>query len=76
MTEVPFDTMAAMRRLEAKGFNSDQAEAITETVREGVTGGVATKGDLSALESRLTLRIVVVSAALGGIVITAVGWML
>ena len=71
-----FDIVAAMRGLEAKGFNSDQAEAIKESVRECVTGGVATKGDLSALESRLTWRIVVVSAALGGIVITAVGWML
>ena len=76
MIDVPFDTMAAMRRLEAKGFNPDQAEAITETIREAVTGGGATRGDLSALESRLTLRFVIVSTALGGIVITAVGWML
>lgn len=53
MADVPFDTMAALRRLEAKGFSSDQAEAITETVREGVTGGVATKADIAELKTEL-----------------------
>ncbi len=47
MTDVPFDTMAALRRLEAGGFSSEQAEAITQTVRDGVTGGVATKADIA-----------------------------
>ncbi len=53
MTDVPFDTMAAVRRLEAGGFSSEQAEAITQTVRDGVTGGVATKADIARLESEL-----------------------
>lgn len=53
MADVPFDTMAALRRLEAKGFSSEQAEAITETVREGVTGGVATKADIAELKTEL-----------------------
>ncbi len=53
MTDVPFDTMAAVRRLEAGGFSSEQAEAVTQTVRDGVTGGVATKADIARLESEL-----------------------
>ena len=41
------------RQLKAKGFSSDQAEAITEVVRAGVTGGVATKADLAELRGEL-----------------------
>ncbi len=51
--DVAFDTLAVTRQLKAKGFDSDQAEAITEAVRSGVTGGVATRADLSETESRL-----------------------
>jgi len=47
MAEPAFDTMAAVRRLRDSGLEERQAEAITETVREGITGGVATKADLS-----------------------------
>ena len=46
MADAVFDTLAMTRQLKAKGFDSDQAEAITEAVRTGVTGGVATKADL------------------------------
>lgn len=76
MADAAFDTLAVTRQLKAKGFESDQAEAITEAVRTGVTGGVATKADLSALESRLTWRIIIVGLALNAAVIAAVGWML
>ena len=41
------------RQLRAKGFEDEQAEAITEAVRTGVTGGVATKADLAETEHRL-----------------------
>jgi len=34
-------------------FGEKQAEAITTTVREGITGGVATKADLTKLETEL-----------------------
>ncbi len=54
MTDVPFDTMAAVRRLEAGGFSPVQAEAITQTVRDGVTGGVATKADLADVRADIT----------------------
>lgn len=53
MADIPFDTLAVTRQLEAKGFNSGQAEAITQAVRAGVTGGIATKADLAALRAEL-----------------------
>lgn len=48
-----FDTLNAARRLEAAGMHRDQAEAVAAVVREG-QGDLATTGDLSALEARLT----------------------
>ncbi len=53
MTEIPFDTMAAVRRLRETGLDEQQAEAIIATVRDGVTGGVATKADVARLETEL-----------------------
>jgi len=52
MTEIPFDTMAAVRRLRDSGMSEKQAEAITQTVRDGVTGGVATKADIANLDTK------------------------
>ena len=57
MADVSFDTLAMMRQLEAKGFESVQAEAIATAVRTGVTGGVATKEDLTRLEAGLDSRL-------------------
>ena len=51
MADAAFDTLAVTRRLKAKGFDADQAEAITEAVRIGVTGGVATKADIAELKA-------------------------
>lgn len=76
MADAAFDTLAVTRQLKARGFDSDQAEAITEAVRTGVTGGVATKADLADMETRLTWRIIIVGLALNAGVIAAVGWML
>ena len=53
MTDIFFDTMAAVRRLRETGLDEKQAEAITATVRDGVTGGVATKVDIARLEAEL-----------------------
>ena len=75
------------RQLRARGFDSDRAEAITEAVRTGETGGVATKADLAeprselrselaGLKTRLTSRIFIVGLALNAGVIAAVGGML
>ena len=52
MTTAAFDTLAAMRRLEAAGIDATQAEAIIDTVRESA-GELATKGDIARLDGRL-----------------------
>jgi len=51
MAEIAFDTMAAVRRLRDTGLEERQAEAITATVRDGITGGVATKSDIDTLRT-------------------------
>ncbi|MCY4300834.1 MAG: hypothetical protein OXC68_03715 [Aestuariivita sp.] len=57
MAEAVFDTLTVTRQLEAKGgFSSDQAAAITEAVRSGVTGGVATKTDVAELKAEFARR--------------------
>ncbi len=49
--DIPFDTHAEVKKLEAKGFSLEQSEAITDTVRTGITGGIATKADIARLEA-------------------------
>ena len=53
MTAAAFDTLAAMRRLEAAGIDATHAEAIIDTVRESA-GELATKGDIAGLDGRLS----------------------
>ena len=53
MADAAFDTLAVTRQLKAKGFDADQAEAITEAVRVGVTGGVATKADVAEVRGEI-----------------------
>ena len=53
MTDIPFDTMATARHLRESGIEERQAEAITTAIKDGVTGGVATKADLERVESAL-----------------------
>ena len=57
MADVSFDTLAMMRQLETKGFESVQAEAIANAVRTGVSGGVATKEDLARVEANFDSRL-------------------
>ncbi|MCY4327281.1 MAG: hypothetical protein OXC53_06810 [Rhodobacteraceae bacterium] len=44
------------RHLETAGFTAQQAEAVTEAVRTGVTGGVATKADLEKLDAKIDIH--------------------
>ncbi|MXX89542.1 MAG: hypothetical protein F4213_20285 [Boseongicola sp. SB0677_bin_26] len=109
MADAAFDTLATARLLRESGIEERQAAAITTAIKDGVTGGVATKADLAelrgelrsdmadlrselrndmadlrsdmaSLETRLTVRIVVVGLALNSVtaaaVVAAVGWML
>ena len=52
-----FDTLAYARRLKEAGVDEAQAEAHAEAVRAAITEGAATKADLAALETRLTVRL-------------------
>lgn len=72
MPSATFDTHEAVKALSEAGLNERQAEAITATVRDAVTEGVATKADLAALEARLTWRIVTVAVAVAGVAIAVV----
>jgi len=78
MTDAIFDTLAVTRQLKAKGFSADQAEAITEAVRAGVTGGIATKADILEVkvdiaELRTEFRWV---KAIGGLIVALLVWMI
>ncbi len=48
-----FDTLKAADALIAAGIDSTQARAITETMRDAVTEGVATKADIARINGRL-----------------------
>lgn len=87
MADAAFDILAMTRQLRAGGFDSDQAEAIAEAVRTGVTGGVATKADIAELkaefaelkadfaELRTDLRWVkAIGAGIVGILVVAFGF--
>ncbi len=55
--EGAFDTLAAARKLKAAGVGPEQAEATAEAIASAVgSGQLATKADLAALETRLTVR--------------------
>ncbi|MCY4304042.1 MAG: hypothetical protein OXC62_04555 [Aestuariivita sp.] len=75
MTDAIFDTLAVTRQLKAKGFNADnadQAEAITEAVRSGVTGGVATKADIADLKTEFAKCETRLILTMGGMIAVAV----
>ncbi|MYA87499.1 MAG: DUF1640 domain-containing protein [Boseongicola sp. SB0662_bin_57] len=53
MADAAFDTLATARLLRESGIEERQAAAITTAIKDGVTGGVATKADLSELRGEL-----------------------
>ena len=53
MTAAAFDTHAAVKALQAAGFDERQAEAVTATIGDAVTEGVASKADIVRLEARI-----------------------
>ena len=56
MATFVFDTHRAVKDLAAAGFTEPQAEALVEIVGAAVRENVVTKGDLDAMEQRLTAR--------------------
>ena len=57
MMAAQFDTLRAANVLRASGFDERQAAAIVETMQDSLTQQLATKADLVALESRMTLKL-------------------
>ncbi len=53
MASATFDTLHAAKALTAAGFEAQQAEAITNTIREAFTESVATKADIADLRAEL-----------------------
>ena len=64
---VAFDTLAYARRLRQAGFSEQQAEVQAEALAAVVTETLATKQDLRELEYRLTLRLGVMTVAVGAV---------
>ena len=50
MSTVAFDTYKAVKALREAGFNDSQAEAVTEQIGAAISEGLATTGDIQALE--------------------------
>ena len=78
MNATAFDTLAAARELEAAGLARDRAAAIADAAdRETLAtkadiANMATKTDLAKLEAHLTRRLVMLGAAIGGMLAAAV----
>ena len=53
MATVAFDTYKAVKALRSAGFNDSQAEAVTEQIGAAISEGLATTGDIQALESSI-----------------------
>ncbi len=53
MTDITFDTLAAVKKLKAQGVNEAQAEAFAEVVRDGIKTGVANKSDITELKQEM-----------------------
>ena len=53
MASATFDTLHAAKALTAAGFEAQQAEAITDTIREAFTESVATKADMAEVKAEI-----------------------
>ncbi len=56
MASAMFDTVHAAKALTAAGFEAQQAEAITDTIREAFTESVATKADIADVRADMAER--------------------
>ena len=62
MTGLAFDILTAPRRLKKVGMEESHAEAVAESLRDAVTGSVATKQDLDAAKAEVRQEITAVKA--------------
>ena len=75
MNAILFDTLKLTRRLKEAGFNEKQAEGAAEALGEALTGTVATKGDIDALEAKMNTRFAEISSKIDSKFSEAVRWM-
>ncbi len=64
MASATFDALHAAKALTAAGFEAQQAEAITDTIREAFTESVTTKADIADLRAEVKAE---VKAAIAGL---------
>ena len=62
MAGLAFDTLTTARRLKKVGMEESHAEAVAESLRDAVTGSVATKQDLDAAKAELREEITAAKA--------------
>ena len=67
MATTTFDTLHAAKALTAAGFEAQQAEAITDTIREAFTESVATKTDIAGLKADMAELKAEVKADMAGL---------
>ena len=67
MASLAFDTLAAARRLKKVGMEESHAEAVAESLRDAVTGSVATRQDLGAAKLELREEIAAVKAGVAAV---------
>ncbi len=67
MASATFDTLHAAKALTAAGFEAQQAEAITDTIREAFTESVATKADIAGLEAAVATDVAEVKAEIAAV---------
>lgn len=72
MNATGFDTLAIAEDLEAHGFRREQAKALANAMRS-VQGDLVTKGDLAALETRLTDKLASQQRLYVGLLFVAAG---
>lgn len=72
MTTPTFDTLKFVKRLRESGFSSEQAEAISEALKDAQQSSVenlATKDDLRELELRLIKWVIGIAGAQGALIV-------
>ena len=67
MASATFDTLHAAKALAAAGFEAQQAEAITDTIRGAFTESVATKADVAGLEAAVAADMAEVKAEIANL---------
>ena len=72
MASATFDTLHAAKALTAAGstgplLEAQQAEAITDTIREAFTESVATKADIAGLEAAVATDVAEVKAEIAAV---------